>query len=244
MIDLHCHILPGIDDGPPTIDEALQMCRIAVQDGITSIVATPHMRKGVYSTNKTQILKAVQSLQSDLKKNNIDVAILPGHEAYISETLLRDIDTGQVLTINDAMKYMSLEMPHDSVPFYIEDVLKELKGINIIGIISHPERNFQIRQDWRILKKIVKLGALSQITAMSITGEFGEGVKKTAVTLLKKGLVHMVVSDAHSADKRMPILSKAVQETARIIGEKKALAMVNCKEVIQRVQNLDTLTVS
>lgn len=227
MVDIHCHILPGLDDGAETEKQALAMCAIAAHDGIKTIVATPHTGNGVYSITARDVRSGVERLNKLLKGKGIALTILPGHDAHIQSTLIEDIKQGKVLTINDAKRYIILELPVHSVPSYVKEVITKLKSNGITGIISHPERNIQIQKDTRALKRLVTAGALTQITALSLTGGFGEVAGDTAVTLLKQGLAHIIATDAHSVDKRPPVLSEAVKEAGRIIGERNAWDMAN-----------------
>jgi len=226
VIDIHCHILPGMDDGPATEEESLEMCEIAARDGIRTIVATPHTGSGVYSSRGKDVKAAVSRLNASIKKKRSDLTILPGHDTRIYPELIDDIVSGKVLTMNDARKYVLLELPVQSIPFYVERVIEKLKEQGIRSIISHPERNYHVQADPDVLKKFLSLDVIFQITAMSLTGGFGEPAQDTAVRLLEKGLAHIIASDAHSKGKRPPALSAAVEKAAEIIGMKKAQEMV------------------
>lgn len=225
MIDIHCHILPGMDDGPKTEERACAMCKIAVGDGMKAIVATPHTGNGVYLNDAKDVLRGVKKLNKLLKEKGIDLTILPGHDAYIRPELIEDIKQGKVLTINDRKKYIVLELPAESVPSYVEGLIIKLKSNGITGIISHPERNYQVQQNLHVIEKLIQAGALLQITAMSLTGGFAAPAQKTAIRLLKRRLVHIIASDAHSEDKRPPVLSLAVKKAAKFIGERNAREM-------------------
>jgi len=237
MLDLHCHILPGIDDGPRTLDESIEMCRLAAKDGIKTIVATPHRGSFVADTTGSQVLDGVKQLKEALAQNKIDIEILPGHEIHISKDLIDDIDTGLALTINNNKKYVLLELPFRSVPFYVFEVIAQLKKKGITPIIAHPERNDQIQTDKRLMKKLIKAGAMAQITGGCLTGEFGGAAQRTAEELLKKGLVHIIASDAHS-DRRPPVLSTYIEEASKIVGEKKARGLVegNPGKIIKAIE--------
>ncbi|MCP3895318.1 MAG: tyrosine protein phosphatase, partial [Bacteroides sp.] len=151
MIDIHCHIIPGIDDGATSMDEALAMCKIAADDGIRTIVATPHRGSNfVVNTTRHQVIEGVKVLQKELQAKNIALEIIPAHENFIYDELLADIEAGKALTINDQRKYVLLETPFESVPFYVFTVIETLKKKGIIPIIVHPERNAQIQDDMRI----------------------------------------------------------------------------------------------
>lgn len=210
MIDIHCHILPDIDDGPRTMEDSLQMARIAVADGITTIVATPHHNSPYVDSQPAEVvLQRVQELREELRKNAIPLEVLPGQEIHITETTVEDILQGRSLTLNNGGKYALIEMPSDSVPFYVRQVVEELKGNGITAIIAHPERNRRVQQDPEVLAGLIEVGALGQITAGSLTGGFSDRSKKSAREVLKKGYVHMLASDAHSAN-HPPLISTAL----------------------------------
>ena len=234
MVDLHCHILPGLDDGPKTLKESLAMCRAAAADGIHTIVATPHRGNFVADTTAKQVLAGIKKLKKALAKHKIKIDILPGHEIHISKDLVQDVEKGVALTINNKKKYILLELPFHSVPFYVFDVIARLKEKGITPIIAHPERNTQIQADKRVMKRLVKAGASAQITGDSLTGKFGPAARRSAANLLKSGLASIIASDSHSPA-RPPALSEAITEATKIVGEKKTRALVesNAAEIIK-----------
>jgi protein-tyrosine phosphatase len=218
MIDLHCHILPGLDDGPSTLDESLAMARRAVEDGIYAIVATPHTLNGEYVNRIGQVSENLGILQGALAENHVDVKLYPGADVHLCPNIVKRIETGEAGTINHARKYIMLELPSHTIPQSTKDEIFMLKINGITPIISHPERNSVIQQDTSILYDLIAMGALGQVTAMSLTGDFGTFVKRTAENLLRQRLIHIIASDAHSADGRPPVLSHAVDCAAEILG--------------------------
>ncbi len=216
MIDIHCHILPDIDDGAKDIDESLKMCEIAQKDGTNTIVATPHVNPGVYEPKKELILSKVNELNSILA--NRDLNILPGTDHRAHPELIDSVGNGRSLTINDNMRYILLELPPYFLLNHIKYLIKGLKDKGITPVITHPERHVQIQRNIYTLYELVKAGALSQVTAMGITGEFGSEVRRLLKRLLAHNLIHVIASDAHSHDKRPPILSRAVEEAKKILG--------------------------
>src|SRR4030043_224578 len=208
MIDIHSHILPGLDDGPQTMEESIQMCRIAYQDGIRTIVATPHTLNGVYQNGKSIILSKVEELNNALsnselpafaetlragrrtQNSELPLKILPGSDVHLCETTLQQVDQGEAITIGDGGKYIMIEFPSQAIPYQGERVLFQLLGRGLIPIISHPERNLEIGKRPGRYYEIIKMGCLGQVTAMSLTGEFGPKVRQWAEKLLKSWLVH------------------------------------------------------
>ncbi|MEA3414602.1 MAG: CpsB/CapC family capsule biosynthesis tyrosine phosphatase [Thermodesulfobacteriota bacterium] len=224
---MHFHILPGLDDGPDDIAESVRMCRIAADDGIHTIVATPHMLKGIYNFSKKDVLKKVEELNSAIKAKNVPLTIFPGAEVVIvTRIFLYLIHKGDLLTMNNCGSHVILELTDYFPKEQIENFIKNLIENDMIPIISHPERNITIQKNITILSRFVKAGALSQITAMSITGDFGTRAQKISKEILKSGLAHVIATDAHSSTWRPPILSNGVRAAKEIIGEDKAVKMV------------------
>lgn len=226
MIDLHCHILPGLDDGAKDIKESLRMCSMAAEDGIQTIVATPHTMDGVYVNTTKDIKEAVQDLNNLLVKEKIPLEILPGADVHVNIDLLELLKEGKACTINNNHRYLLLELPHQSVPPNIKDLIFDLNIQGIIPILTHPERNIVLQNDLDRLYEFVLQGALIQITAHSLRGEFGPVAEKCCRELLKYNLVHVIATDAHSPTIRPPYLSYALKEAMEIIDEKEALALV------------------
>ena len=218
MIDLHCHILPGVDDGAKSLEESLLMARRAVEDGIHTIVATPHTLNGIYINSAGEVTPKVASLQETLSKNHIKLQLYVGADVHLCPHMLELIESGDAGTINNARKYILLEFPSQVVPPKVKDEIFSLKLNGITPIISHLERNPVIQHNIDILYEFIRMGALCQVTAMSITGDFGGIAMQCAERLLRHRMVHVIASDAHSSESRQPVLSQAVEAAAEIMG--------------------------
>lgn len=232
MIDIHAHILPGLDDGAKTWEQSLQMARMAVEDGIKMMVATPHLFKSrtidMKQVNpKERILRHVDELRRKLLEEEIPLEIIPGCDFPISFESLQLLDSGQALTINDANRYLLLELPDTSLPPAIQEVCFHLQSRGITPIITHPERHLIIQEAPSKLKRLIDLGCLTQMTGNSLTGWFGRRVKKISRQLVKLGYVHLLATDAHDLKRRPPLLKQALIELSRLVGENRALAMVS-----------------
>lgn len=252
MIDLHAHLLSGLDDGAKTFEESIQMCEISYRDGIRTIVATPHTLNGVYLNDRETILLKVQELNeviSDqlsvlinwkdaktLRPNDpmnqlpngpvTDFRILPGADVHLSEKTLSFLDEGKLMTVGDGKKYLFIEFPFQGIPYRAEEILFQLMSRGIIPIITHPERNLEIGQRPQRYYEMIRIGCLGQVTAMSLTGEFGPRIRQVAEELLTSRFIHFIASDSHSTDRRPPILSEAVRVAGRIVGKEEAWKMV------------------
>ena len=178
VIDLHIHILPGIDDGPRTLEESLEMARMAVADGITTVVATPHLfsHRAValedFNAPDT-IREAVAALNRELAAAAIPLIVLPGCEVPLFADILKFVESNRVLSLNDGGRYISLEMPDTVIPPATEDIIFHLSSLGLTPIITHPERNPIFYEMPQKLKRLLSLGCLAQITARSLTGGFG-----------------------------------------------------------------------
>jgi len=248
MIDIHSHLLPGMDDGAGTLEESIRMCRMSFEDGVRIVVATPHTLTAPYENDRSAVLSKVSELNRALKRCRAGTApqfdqadgcpdsgfriphsefrILPGADVHFCERIFAELERGNLATINDTGKFLLVEFPSQGIPHGAEKVLFQLIMREITPIITHPERNLEISQRPQRLHDMVKMGCLGQVTAMSLTGEFGAKVKETAETLLTHWLVHFIASDAHSANGRPPILSRAVRAAERIVGKREAKKMV------------------
>ncbi len=238
MIDIHAHILPDIDDGPDTIEEAIEICKVAANDGIKTIVATPHSRDGVYEAESDKILKTVEELNLKLKENEIGVEILPGAEVHIHEGLVESIKEGKVLTINNGGKFILFELPFGFIPPGTDKFIFNLKVNGIVPILAHVERISAFQKSPELLEQLVNIGALVQINAHGLTKRANSRERKCAEWLLKNRLAHFIASDTHSLKGRPPILSEAVKCASRIVGEEEARALV-CHNPEQIINGLD-----
>jgi Capsular polysaccharide biosynthesis protein len=224
MIDLHCHILPCLDDGARNMDEALEMCRIAEADGIHTIVASPHCGNGIYNNDENTILPVLERVREAVREKGISVKIIPSVEIHINLEIVRFFKQNSRLLLGE--RYVLLELPSQSIPPYAGEFLFKMKLKGYIPIITHPERNTIIQGDPGVLKKWVKGGAIVQLTAMSLTGEFGKEVREVSLKMAQSGLVHFIATDAHSPNWRKPILSKGRKVLEDILDSNRAKAMV------------------
>jgi protein-tyrosine phosphatase len=219
MIDIHCHILPAVDDGSASLDESLAMVEIAVADGISHIVATPHIKGEVHSPQFLQ--QQVADFNAVLKKRGYPLQILTG--ADVSAMLPPGVLARY--TINGG-NYFLLEFPHSHMPRNASELVFQMLLAGLRPIITHPERNPSIIRDPELLFSLVDAGCLVQLTAGSLVGDFGADARDCASYLLRMKQVHFLASDAHSATHRLPVLSEGTKAAAAIIGEDAARSLV------------------
>ncbi|CRK80165.1 tyrosine-protein phosphatase [Neobacillus massiliamazoniensis] len=201
MIDLHCHILPGIDDGAPNLSESIRMAKKAVEQGVHTIVATPHHMNNQYENRRNSILKRVEELNQALLQEQLNVKIIPGQEVRVYGELVEDFLTGEILPINDS-PYVLVEFPSSQVPRYTEKLFYDMQLNGLIPIIVHPERNQEVIEHPNLLYRLVEKGAFTQITAASLCGDFGKKIKQFSQQLIEANLTHFIASDAHNTSNR------------------------------------------
>lgn len=225
MIDLHSHILPGIDDGASDVEQSLEMARIAVDDGIRHIVCTPHVMPGVYDNDQRTIGQAVVQLRQDLEQADIALNIYVGADVHIAPDLPEKLRTGQIPTLNRS-RYFLFEPPHHILPPKIEELAARLINAGLVPILTHPERLTWINSHYGVVERLNDLGCLIQLTADSIVGSFGRTALYYSEKLLDDGRVDIVASDAHGVSSRRPNISQARAAVAKRLGEEEAGKMV------------------
>jgi protein-tyrosine phosphatase len=231
MIDIHTHILPQLDDGSPDIETSLEMARQASQQGVTTLIATPHYWPGVYQPRWGEVLEKTSQLNNELANQGINVKVLPGMEVRLDMDLPKWLEQGTIGTLNNTGKHLLVELPHQSLPSYTEMVLCKLLAKGITPILAHPERNQAVIADPNQLYDMLEKGVLVQITAASLIGAFGRRAQHTAKLMLEHGWVHFIASDCHDIVKRRYIYQEVVAA-----DKTKALVQANPLKVLEGKQ--------
>lgn len=218
MIDIHSHILQGVDDGSKDLQMSLDMARIYLKNGIKKIIATPHyIEKDNLSLARNK--EALEALKEELLKNNLDLEVYLGNEVYISMDILKDIEEERISTLNGS-RYVLIEFPMREIPIYAENVIYELLIKGYIPIIAHPERYLKIQEDPNVLFEFLKKGALAQLNLLSLEGFYGKKVKETARILLEHRMVQFVGTDAHTNRRRFPDVGQSLEILKEIVSSK------------------------
>lgn len=225
MIDLHCHLLPGIDDGATDLETSLEMARIAVEDGITLIACTPHQMPGYYENTAPGIRSAVVELQAQLDAAGIPLRLTTGADVHLVPDMVTGLKDGRLMTLAGG-RYFLFEPPHNTAPPRLADSVFDTMAAGFHPIITHPERLRWIEDHYDTMTLLAKSGAWMQLTAGSITGRFGKRPQYWSERMLDEGLVHLIASDAHNLRARLPKLSSAVEMVAARLGEDAAYDMV------------------
>jgi protein-tyrosine phosphatase len=244
LTDLHCHLLPGIDDGSKTMTQSMAMARIAVDDGITTTVVTPHHLNGVYTNRAQSIREAIERLNAALQREAIALNILPGSELHLTPELPGELAAGTALTIANKGRAALVELPVHTVPVGAEHLLEDIIAQGLTPVIAHPERNSELRRNPDRLADWVQMGCLAQVTVQSCTGRFGESVQDAARTMVGAGSIHVAASDAHRDRRRVPKLTPAREPIADWTNEQVAKLLIETYPTdlaAGRAPNLDLL---
>lgn len=225
MIDLHCHLLPGIDDGSKDLDTSLAMARMAVADGITMTACTPHIMPGVYNNTGPEIRAATANLSQSLAQAGVPLRLIAAADVHIAPDLTAQLRDGRSLTLNNS-RYFLLEPPHHIVPPRLEDHIFGLQTAGFVPILTHPERLTWIEGHYDLVKRLVYNGILMQITAGSLIGKFGRRPRYWAERMLDEGCCHILATDAHGTDRRVPRLAEARDLAARRLSDEEAVNLV------------------
>ncbi|SYW09679.1 polysaccharide biosynthesis tyrosine autokinase [Oenococcus oeni] len=222
LVDIHAHLLPRADDGSDSMTTSLQLAKEAVQEGVHTIVASPNQMDGRYINDPDKVLSDVDNLNNTLKRIGIDLRILPGQEIHLSDQFLTAFDQGRLLTLADSKKYMLVELPNDSVPPVIHQVISKLREHKITMIVAHPERNLVLLNDPKELNKLARRGVLFQVTSSSINGFFGKQIADFSLAMLRRGFVTTIASETHgiTSDQHYH-LADAYSVADKLIGEGK-----------------------
>lgn len=239
MIDTHCHILPGVDDGAKSLAESMAMAKEAAKQGITKIVATPHHNNGLYENNGYDIITAVNQLNKQLKDENIPIEVLSGQEPRINGDLLGDLGIGQVLPLNRTTNYVLIEFPTSHVPGYTTQLLFDMQIMGYKPIIVHPERNQELMENPDKLYRLVKNGALTQIIAGNLIGKAGKKIERFANQLIEANLTHLIASDAHGVKKRGFYMREALNYLRKHYGETTAYQLTENSELLLLGQTIN-----
>lgn len=217
MVEIHTHILPGIDDGASDWETSVQLARSAAEQGVTDIIATPHHRTNRFMNPAAEVVSLTGKLNARLEAEGVPVNVHPGQEVHVHRELLSNWQNGELLSLAGG-PYMLLEMPHGHVPDYMESIVYELQLAGVCAVIPHPERNAEVARDPDKLVRLVELGALAQVTSFSLLGGYGKGVERLSWQLCRQGLIHFVSSDAHHPERRGVCLAEAYARVEQTLG--------------------------
>ncbi|WP_346838385.1 CpsB/CapC family capsule biosynthesis tyrosine phosphatase [Microbulbifer sp. SAOS-129_SWC] len=228
MIDLHCHLLPGIDDGAADMEQALGLARAAIEDGITHAVATPHIHIGRYANTRDSIAQLLGEFRQALLDAQIPLEVSSAAEVRLSDDLPALVERDQLPFVGEWQgdRLLLLELPHSHIPPGVERIIDWLYQRNIRALIAHPERNRGILRDVDLVRPLAQRGCLFQVTAGAVTGGFGPPAQQRARQLLERNLVTVLASDAHHLVRRPPLMTEGRRAAEAVVGESRSLDLV------------------
>ena len=225
MIDLHSHILPGVDDGAADLAVALDMARAFTEQGVSCVACTPHILPGVYHNTGPDIRAAVAHLQHHVDAHGLDLQLIPGADNHIVPDFVDGLRRGNLLTLGDT-RYVLVEPPHHVMPPRLKDLFFDILVAGYVPILTHPERLSWIEDHYDIMVELAAGGVWMQITSGSLVGRFGRQPKYWGERMLAEGRVHILASDAHGLERRRPDLAEGAEAAAQWIGREEAHNLV------------------
>jgi protein-tyrosine phosphatase len=232
MIDIHHHCLPGVDDGPRTLAESVDLCRMAADEGIETIVATPHVLRGRWqNTSRAELAKILDELRDAVGDRP---HIILGSEYFFGHDMDEMLRTESILPLAGG-RYVLVEFASHTVPPLVRDPLYRVQLNGWMPIIAHPERNIVFQSKPEFLASLIRIGVKTQVTTGSVMGEFGPEAQATAIDWLQRGWVHVMATDAHNVTKRQPRFRAARERVAELVGEEiaRCLFVDNPKSVVE-----------
>jgi protein-tyrosine phosphatase len=226
LIDIHTHILPGVDDGVQSLDEAISILRKASKEGIQRVVFTPHVLEAPSARKWHEISRTCHRLSRHIQQENLPIAIHLGAELFVSPDLPRMIEENPALTIDCGKKYALFELPASEIPPFTLETVYRLLLRGIVPILAHPERNLEIQAEPGTLLELIQKGLLTQLNAASLSGKYGKNARKTAKILLAHDLIHLMGSDLHALPEGPYPLLEGIDLASRIVGKRQATEMV------------------
>lgn len=219
IIDLHSHLIPGVDDGAKTIEQSIELASQPVDEGVEHMVLTPHHRNGKYINYKADVLEAANTLQEAYKQANVNLKVYASQEIHLTDKFLDDLYNGELLSLDTAGKYYLIEFPSDRVPSIAKQVLQEIIDDGITPVIAHPERNRELSSNLQLLYELVQMGCLSQITTSSYSGYYSETLVENSKRIIDHNLAHILASDVHHMKHRPMNVQAAFERLEKEYGQ-------------------------
>ncbi len=219
MKDLHCHLLPGIDDGSKSIEESIKILKTAEKEGVTDIMLTPHYIENTkYDCDNLKKKELFNRLVLETKREHININLYLGNEVFITENFIDLLMERKIITLNNT-RYLLFEFPLSQIPYNAKNILYDLVTIGCIPVLAHPERYEEFQKNPTLAEEFVRMGVLLQGNYKSLFGKYGKDAKKVLKSYLKDGLITFLASDTHHTDDYM--ISKAKRKTLEIVRDKK-----------------------
>jgi protein-tyrosine phosphatase len=225
MLDLHCHILPGLDDGAADVSVSIEMAKAFVADGVQVVACTPHILPGLYHNSGPQIRQATSALQEVLDREGIPLKLVTGADNHITSRFVAELRSGHLLSLADT-RYVLVEPPHHVAPPRLEDLFFSLLIEGFVPILTHPERLTWLESHYQTVQRLAQAGVWMQLTSGSLLGAFGRRARYWGERMLDEGLVHILATDAHNVTQRPPNLSQGHAAALKRVGAIEAERLV------------------
>lgn len=232
LIDIHTHLIPNVDDGADSIEETLKLAQAAVDEGIKHTVLTPHHNKYWVTNEKEKVLRLTKKVENVIDEAGIPLSVSPGQEIRMNGEFLEELFNDNYLSIDANGKYYLVEFSWQTFPSFAKDYLQQMLDADIIPVIAHPERQQPFIENPNILRDLINMGCLSQITATSIIGGYTEEIRHTAFQMMRENLIHVIASDAHDTVVRPYNLNYALQILKTEFGKEYAEYLIQNAERI------------
>jgi len=225
MFDLHCHILPGLDDGAADLSASIKMAQAFVADGVTVVACTSHILPGLYQNSGPQLRQATADLQQVLDREGIPLRLVTGADNHVTPSFVAELRSGHLLPLADT-RYVLVEPPHHVVAPRLEDLFFNLLVAGFVPILTHPERLTWIESHYQTLQRLAQGGVWMQLTAGSLSGAFGRRPRYWSERMLAEGIVHILATDAHDVEWRPPNLGLGRELATKLVGDAEAERLV------------------
>jgi len=218
LFDIHTHLIPNVDDGADSIEETLRLARAAVEEGVSHTILTPHHNRYWVTNEKDEVIQLTNKVEKAIQKEAIPLTVSPSQEIRMNEEFLEELFAGNYLPLDDNGKYYLVEFSWDEFPSFAYDYLQEMLDANIVPVIAHPERQEPFLENPDLLRELIQMGCISQVTATSIVGGYTEEIREAAHDMMAENLIHVIASDAHDTVLRPFNLINALDVIERDYG--------------------------
>lgn len=232
LVDLHCHMLPNVDDGASDMATAIKLARTAEEQGISHLLLTPHHMDRQFTNGKDSVMEKTDKFQACINQAGIALKVYPGQEVHLTGELIQAVDNDEIIFMDPANRYLLLELPHDDIPVYTSNIIFELISKGIVPVIAHPERNQAIQADPEKIYQLVSQGCLTQLTCSSYLGTFGKEIQTLSEQMLQANLATVFASDAHNFSSRKFLMKEAFEKLQRKNQSQAQTLQENAKNIL------------
>ena len=224
MIDIHNHLLNNVDDGARDVIESITSLKLAEEAGFTDIILTPHYIENYYENSIERMEPKIDELKTKLRDNGVDISVHMGNEVYISDSIVKLMENGEVCTLAGSA-YFLFELPQKNKILNLNGIIEQIKEQGCIPVLAHPERYLFVQQNPNVLKDFIKNGVIMQSNYGSIIGQYGKEAQKTIIKMLKSNMVHILGTDTHRSGYIYSHFDKVKKEFLKYVSEEKFIEL-------------------